>query len=232
MASPEWLNSLSLLKVSSSESVKLLHTIKMKPCPFDVSIFANDTIAITLPEERKIRFFKLYNEKLLRAKRNDISMKGKCWGIAEKNKQILVATSEPSTITLLDMEGGILKSFLTTGLDKTHLLYSMNKNIIYFWNERQKQISVLSLDGRVKTVLWGAPFGISHAILDGQDQMCVSCMNRQYLLNTETGRAEWIGNMFLERMAYDRKERKLFSVKSDFGLTILLSQPMLFIEAK
>ncbi|XP_060564349.1 E3 ubiquitin-protein ligase TRIM71-like [Ruditapes philippinarum] len=83
-----------------SEHIK---SLKVGPGPTDLTIITADTIAVTFPEFKTIKFFSLSSDS--HPLKNKLKVAGQCYGISHHQGKLAVTFEKPGKLQIMDLEG-------------------------------------------------------------------------------------------------------------------------------
>ncbi|XP_045202942.2 uncharacterized protein LOC123556356 [Mercenaria mercenaria] len=144
------------VKVIEVKGELVLSTLTMSSKPWDVARIEEDKIAVTLPEDKKIKFLSV-NQAISEEKEIDVC--GSCRGIAYGSGQLIVSFDKPeSKVQILDETGQVTKIFEKDTFGNQlfskpwYLGLSPDGFTIYVSDNSENTVTSLNLEGKVKGI--------------------------------------------------------------------------------
>ena len=143
------------VKMVDIQNDQVLDCMIITTNPRGITIIDQDQIAVTVPDELKIKLIKINKRSLLL--KEDITTTEKCYGIVFHSNTFLVSCTAPRRIQTLNMEGLALRSFKTFSQNQPLIVQpafislSLDKQSLYMTDSQNCCITKFSLDGKQLT---------------------------------------------------------------------------------
>ncbi|XP_052778915.1 uncharacterized protein LOC128216397 [Mya arenaria] len=189
------LNSVMLVDTTTN---KMVSQVKLPGCPWDLCLLPGDRAAVTLPKEKKIQFVSTQGNVTLQ---EVVNVDGECHGIDFCDDNLIVSSTNPAKVVLIDMKGKVKKSADKDSSGKPLFLYpeyltvtreSQTPPVIYVTDWGTSTITKLSITLEVlqtykDPILMRLPHGLT-PVGDNQLLVCGGSTDNILLLDNSQAR--------------------------------------------
>lgn len=186
--------------------------------PFDVTKVGKNKVAVTYPDDQKVKFFSIIDSKLVESKNEGFKVNGLCWGLDRYEDSLFVVTHNPEAVLQVDMKGVVQRELqIPKDVISKHVLYHAESNTFYFTSTSRRHLCAVQPEEKVTTIIEKIP-GVEDVAVTTKGEIYVTsrkgCI---YQLNISSGEAAKVAEHggYRACITYAKESKCMYVVNND-----------------